>query len=346
MRAARYYGNQDIRVDDVDYPTPDDGEVLIEVAACGICGSDVGMYLHGPMTEGGDHLPYIMGHELGGTVVETAPGVDIETGTEVVLNPLVACEDCRYCDVALYNLCQNLSVIGAQRPGGYAEQVVAPAGNVVPLPDGVTPAMAAVSEPITVAYHGLRQSPLQSGQSAAVIGMGPIGLGLVQLAKDAGASTVFASGHREARRELATQLGADVVIDPREVDPAEAVREELGNGVDVAFEVAGRESAFNDALAVTKAGGHATLLGVFEGDIEFDPMTLVDHQRSINASAAYQTGPLADRDFGAVLEKMASGALDAEALVTSRIDLADIEPRGFEALADSESGEVKVLVQP
>ncbi|MFB6352814.1 MAG: zinc-binding dehydrogenase [Halobacteriales archaeon] len=346
MRSARFYGNQDIRVDEVDEPSPGDGEVLVEVAACGICGSDVGMYLHGPMAEGDDHLPYIMGHEFGGTVVETGPDADVDIGTEVVVNPLVACEDCWCCDRALYNLCRNLTVIGAQRPGAYAERVVAPAGNVVPLPDGVTPTMAAVSEPITVAFHGLRQSPLESGDSVAVVGLGPIGLGLVQLARDAGASTVIASGHREARRELARRYGADVVIDPREADPADVARDEAGRGVDVAFEVAGTESSLNDALAVARAGGHATLLGVFEGDVEFDPMALVNSQRSVNASAAYQTGPLADRDFGAVLEKMAAGTLDAESLVTSRIDLADIVADGFEPLTDSGSGEVKVLVEP
>ena len=346
MRAARYYGNQDVQIDDVDEPSPGEGEVLIDVAACGICGSDLGEYLYGPRHEGDDHLPYTMGHELGGTVVETGPGADVEVGTEIVLNPLVACEDCPRCAEARYNLCQNLTVIGAQRPGGYAEQVVAPATNVIPLPDGLSPELAAVAEPVTVAYHGLLQSPLRPGQSAAVVGMGPIGLGLVQLVKAAGAEPIFASGHREARRALARECGADVVIDPRESDPAEVIHSETDGGVDVAFEVAGSESAINDALKIPKPGGHTTLLGVFKGEVEIDPMDLVNKERSVNASAAYQTGPLADRDFGPVLRKFASGELQPEPLVTSRIDLGDIVDDGFEALADSDSDEVKVLVRP
>ena len=346
MRAARYYGNQDVRIDEVDEPSPGEGEVLIDVAACGICGSDLGEYLYGPRYAGEDHLPYTMGHELGGTVVEAGPGADDDVGTEIVLNPLVACEDCPRCDEAKYNLCENLTVVGAQRPGGYAEKVVAPATNVIPLPEGLSPELAAVAEPVTVAYHGLMQSPLRPGQSCAVVGLGPIGLGLVQLAKAAGAEQVFASGHREARRALAEECGADVVIDPRETDPVELIRSETDGGVDVAFEVAGSESALADALAIPKPGGNATLLGVFKGEVEVDPMLLVNKERSVTASAAYRTGPLADRDFGPVLRKFASGELQPEPLVTSRIDLGDIVDDGFEALADSEGGEVKVLVRP
>lgn len=346
MKAAQYYGNRDVRVDEVAEPSPDVGEVLIEVAACGICGSDLGEYLHGPRYDDDDYLPYIMGHEVGGTVVEAGDDVDIEIGTEIVLNPLVACEECSCCEESKYNLCRDLQVVGAQRPGAYAERVTAPASNVVPLPDGVSPEAAAVSEPVTVAYHAVMQSPLRDRHSVAVIGLGPIGLGLIQLVKAAGAGPIYASGHRKARRELATECGADVVIDPRETDPIEQIRSETDGGVDVAFEMAGQESALNDAIKATKPGGHTTLVGVFEDNVEIDPMDLVNDERSINASAAYRTGPHADRDFGAVLEKFATGAVDHEVLVTSRIDLEDIVDDGFESLANGDSGEVKVLVQP
>ena len=345
MQAARYYGNRDVQIDEVEAPSPGEGEVLIHVAACGICGSDLGEYLHGPRFDD-DHLPYTMGHEVAGTVAETGEGVDVKVGTEVVLSPLVACGDCRCCDEAKYNLCRNLEVIGAQRPGAYAERVTIPAENAVPLPDGVSLELAAVAEPVAVAFHALMQSPLRSGQSVGVIGTGPIGLGLIQLAKAAGAGPIFASGHREARRALAHECGADVVIDPRETDPVERVGTETDGGVDVAFEMAGNESALNDAIKVTKPDGHTTLVGVFKDETRIDPMDLVNHERSINASAAYQTGPLADRDFGAVLRKFASADVDPERLVTSRIDLDDIVDRGFEALASDGSEEVKVLVRP
>lgn len=346
MQAARYYGSQDVRVDDVEPPSPDAGEVVIDVESCGICGSDLHQYLHGSPFDDTDHVPYTMGHELSGTVTEVGEGVDLDVGTAVVLNPLVACGDCWCCDEGTYNLCRNLEVIGAQRRGGYAEQVAAPAENVLPLPDGLSTDLAAVAEPVAVAYHALMESPFRSGQSVCVVGLGPIGLGLVQLARDAGAGPIFASGHREARRDLAHESGADVVIDPRETDPAERVREETEAGVDVAFEVAGRESAFNDAIKATRANGCTTLVGVFEGKSDVDPMDFVDHERTVNASAAYQTGPLADRDFGPVLDKFAAGTVDAELLVTSRVDLDDIVAGGFEALAGGESEEVKVLVKP
>lgn len=346
MRAARYYGNRDVRIDDIEAPSPGPGEVLIDVDACGICGSDLSEYLYGPRRDDDEFLPYTMGHELGGTVAAVGEGVDLDPGTDVGVNPLVACEDCWCCDAGRYNICRNLRVIGAHRQGAYAEQVVAPAGNVIPLPDGLTPEAAAVAEPLTVAYHGLLQSPLRSGHSAVVVGMGPIGLGMIQLAKAAGASPVIASGHREARRQLARECGADVVVDPRETDLAERAAEETEGGVDVSFEVAGNGSALNDAIKATKPSGHTTVLGVYKGPVEIDPMDFVNDERSINGSAAYETGPLADREFGEIYEMLARGELDADPLVTSRIALEDIVDDGFDALADSDSGEVKVLVKP
>ena len=345
MKAARYYGNRDVRIDDVEAPSADAGEVLIDVEACGICGSDLGEYVYGPRRDDDEYLPYTMGHELGGTVAAVGEGVDLDVGTAVGVNPLIACEDCWCCDAGNYNLCRNLQVIGAHRQGGYAEQVVVPAGNVIPLPDDLSPADAAVAEPLTVAYHGLLESPLRPGHSAVIVGMGPIGLGMVQLAKAAGASPVIASGHRESRRRLAAECGADIVVDPRETDLAERVAEETEGGADVSFEVAGNESALVDAITSTKASGHTTVLGVFKGSVEIDPMEFVNHERTINGSAAYETGPRAAEEFGAVYEMLATGELDAELLVTSRIALDDIVD-GFEALADSESGEVKVLVEP
>ncbi|GGN09243.1 zinc-binding dehydrogenase [Halarchaeum nitratireducens] len=345
MRAARYHGNRDVRVEDVAAPEPEADEVVVDVAACGICGSDLAEYSHGPRA-GEASLPYVMGHEFGGTVVEAGADADVDVGTDVVVNPLVACEDCWCCDAGMYNLCRDLTVVGAQRPGAYAERVSAPATNVVPLPDGVSPELAAVAEPFTVAYHGLLQSPIRSGDDVAVVGMGPIGLATVQLARDMGAGSVYASGHREARRALAAEGGADVVVDPRETDFVETVRGDTRGGADVSFDVTGTESGYADAIEAARPGGHTTLVGVFEDEIEADVMAYVSAQRSASGSAAYQTGPRAAEEFGTVLRKFAAGNLDPESLVTSRIDLTDIESEGFEALADGGSGEVKVLVRP
>jgi len=345
MQAARYYGNRDVRIDEIDAPSPEADEVLIDVEACGICRSDVKEYQQGPKFYG-DDLPYAMGHEIGGTVVEAGEDADVPVGTDLVLNPIVACGSCRFCDDAQYHLCQNMSFIGAHRQGGYAELVAAPAENVVPLPDGVSPEMAAVAEPLAVAFHAVTQSTLRLGDSVAVVGLGPIGLGLVQVAKAVGAGSVYASGHRAARRALATESGADLVVDPRETDPVERFSEETDGGVDVAFEVAGNESALNDAIGSTRPGGHTTIVGVFGGDVSIDPMTLVNFERSVNASAGYRGGPHAERDFGSVVELFADGRLDPDPLVTSRIGLGEIVESGFEALSDGESEDVKILVKP
>jgi len=343
MRAARYYGRRDVRIDDVEEPSPAAGEVVLDVAACGICGSEVGVYLRGGRDE---TAPRTMGHEIGGTVVEASEDATLAVGTAVAVNPFIPCRECERCDAGAYNLCRNLRTLDATRPGGYAERVAVPAENVIVLPDGVAPETAAVAEPLAVAYHALSRSPQGPGDAVAVVGLGPIGLGLVQLAALAGAGPIYASGHREARRAIARECGADVVVDPRETDFVELVRAETTGGVDVSFEVAGRESALEDAVAAVRPNGHTTLVGVYDGDVAFDPMALVGAQRTVEGSTAYQMSPLTDADFGPVLRGFASGALSPERLVTARTDIEDIVEAGFEALADGESGAVKVLVEP
>ncbi|MFC6724320.1 zinc-binding dehydrogenase [Halobium palmae] len=138
MRAAQFYGPEDIRLEDIDAPSPEADEILLDVAACGICGSDLHFYEDGFGDRDVDY-PITLGHEVGGTVVEVGEDVEgIEVGADVVLSPHTPCYDCWSCESGLYNLCRNLNATSA-RPGGYAEQVAEKAENAIPLPDGVSP---------------------------------------------------------------------------------------------------------------------------------------------------------------------------------------------------------------
>ncbi|MDJ1434411.1 zinc-binding dehydrogenase [Halostagnicola sp. A-GB9-2] len=343
MRAALFYGTEDMTVEDVDEPTPESGEILVDVSACGICGSDLHFYTEG--LHGDAELPVTLGHEVGGTVIETGDDVDIEVGTDVVLSPHTPCMECWCCEDGLYNLCRNLNATSAQ-PGGYAEKVVESADNAIVLPEGVSPEDAAIAQPVSVGLHAVRESPLGIGDSAMVVGAGPIGLGVIQFAKSTGAGPIYVSEPQESRQEVAREFGADVVIDPTEEDPIERVREETGTGVDVAFEAVGHQATLNQAIESTRANGHTTVIGVFSDDVEISPQSLVSSQRSISGSTSHQLGPRVTKEYNAVLRQLETGELDADKYVTSRIGLEDVVDEGFETLLSEDNEERKILVCP
>lgn len=346
MRAALLYGPEDVRVEDVGEPSPGPGEILVDVAACGICGSDLHFYEEGgmgPETE----LPAFLGHEIGGTVLEVGDDVEnVAAGQDVVLAPHTPCMECWYCEMAMYNLCEDLNAVSAE-PGGYAERVVERAENAVPLPGGVSPEDAAIAQPVSVGQNAVRVSPLGVGDSVAVVGAGPIGLGAIHFAQAAGAGPIYVSEPQDSRREVAVDFGADVVIDPTEEDPVERIREETGRGVDVAFEAVGHGgTTLRQAVESTRAGGHTTVIGVFGDSVDFEPQNLVRRQRTVRGSTSHQLGPRIGEVYGVVLRHLASGELDAGKYVTSRIDLEDVVEDGFEALQDPEREERKILVTP
>ncbi len=344
MQAARFYGERDMRIEEVDEPMPDAGEVLIEVGGCGICGSDLHLYEH-PGERYGDGEPGILGHEVGGTVVGLGEGVDYEVGMDVVVNPHIACEECWCCNKGLYNLCRNLSPT-AVSPGGYTEYVVSPVENLVPVPEGVSPADAAVAQPLSVGQHAVQTSPVGLGDSVAVVGTGPIGLGAVRFAKSAGADPIYVSEPLAARREIAGEIGADVLIDPTETDPVAFIRDETGVGVDITFEAVGSEQTINDAIKMARPEGHAKIIGVFGGEASIEPHDIVRHERTVSGSATHQLGPRVQEEYDVTLQHLADGRLDVDDYVTSRIPLADLVSKGFEKLLAGAEDEVKIVVEP
>jgi (R,R)-butanediol dehydrogenase/meso-butanediol dehydrogenase/diacetyl reductase len=354
MRAARYYGPKDVRIEDVEPDTVGPNDVRVDVDACGICGSDLGEYLGGPITipdephpVTGEQLPITMGHELSGTVAEAGENVDMAVGTPVVMNPIVWCGDCQYCDEGNYRLCTSGGFIGLSGGGGgFSENIVVSSEKIVPIPDSMSLEHAALVEPFTVGVHAVEQSGLRSGDAAAVFGSGPIGLTVVQAAIAAGADPVYVSEPQAARRARATECGADVTIDPLETDPVEQINSEVEGGVDVAFEVAGVEQSVNQALTATRSGGTTTIVSIFEESVEINPNDIVMPEQTVVGTAAYTGGPLSGREFGTTIRKFASGAFDPEPFITSRIALEDIVTDGFEALLDEDREEVKILVEP
>ena len=355
MRAARYHGQGDVRVEDVPAATVGPGEVEVAVEACGICGSDLHEYVAGPMTipgeephpVTGERMPITIGHEFGGVVADVGEGVSVEVGTPVAVNPFISCGECRYCDEGNYQRCVNGGFVGLSGGGGgFSESVVVDEESVVPLPDGLPTEVAALAEPFAVGLHAIRRSDLKLGDSVAVFGAGPIGLTVVQAAKAAGADRVIVSEPRRARRERAADCGADVLVDPGTEDPVSRIDEEVPGGVDVAVEVAGVGPSVEGAIQATRRGGNVTVVSLFEEPIELLPTDIVLGELTVTGTAAYLGGPLAGREFGMTLRNFERGAFDPEPLITSRIGLEEIVEDGFEALLDDESDQVKILVRP
>jgi (R,R)-butanediol dehydrogenase/meso-butanediol dehydrogenase/diacetyl reductase len=356
MKAARFYTSGDIRVETVEPSPVRDTDVRIEIAACGICGSDLIEYQQGPEhtptepnSRTGASIPVPLGHEFSGTITEVGADVDrISVGDRVTVNPNIPCRECRYCEDGQYNVCPNVVAVGFQLgEGGFAESAVVPATQVHRLPDGVSLEAGALVEPFAVGLHAVRRSGLQAGDTVAVFGCGPIGLTAVQAAATAGAKQVLVSEPNDTRRNTARNFGADSCIDPTEEDAVEAIRDATDGGVDVAFEFAGVEPTFNAAVNCTRRGGTVTVGSMSRGEVSTDLNDIVTAERTVVGTYCYGFPPQASRtEFDAVIGSLEAEEIDVNAYITGRIGLDEITASGFERLLEPETDHVKIVVEP
>ncbi|MEM1929262.1 MAG: zinc-dependent alcohol dehydrogenase family protein [Thermofilaceae archaeon] len=285
MKALVLHGVRDLRFEEVPTPEVGEGEVLLRVGACGICGTDIHFY----RGEWRVKTPLIPGHEFSGVVEEVGPGVDwIEEGEHVVAEPNITCGHCYYCRMERRNFyCPNIRAVGVDVAGAFAEYVKVPAANVYSVPRWMSFEEAALVEPIACCVRGLYNVGLEPGDTVAVVGAGPIGLLMVQLAKMWGASRVYAVDLIDRRLSLARQLGADVAINTGREDPVEVLRGDTeGIGVDVAIEAVGSSKAIELAVKLARRGGRVLIFGVApESDVlQLRPFELYDKELMMVAS--------------------------------------------------------------
>lgn len=347
MKAARWHGVKDIRVEDVAEPSPAAGEVKIKVAWTGICGSDLHEYLAGPIfvPVGQDHplshdkAPITMGHEYCGTVTDLGEGVTgLAVGDRVAIEPIFACGGCAACHEGKYNLCDSLGFVGLSGGhGGFAAYSVVPARMVHKMPEALSMEQGALVEPAAVALHAVRLSKIKAGDTAAVFGAGPIGLLVVEALRVAGAAQIHVVEPSEVRRRKALDLGATTATDPMSDDAVALIREATG-GVHVAFEVTGVPQVLAQCINATRHEGQTLIVSIWESDAAFQPNTVVLKERQLQGTIAYRNV------YPAVMELMTQGYFSAGKLVTKRIAIDDIVGEGFEALA-AEKSHVKILVQ-
>jgi L-iditol 2-dehydrogenase len=326
---------------DLTRPDPAPHEVLIRVAACGICGSDV----HGYDGSSGRRIPpIVMGHEAAGVIAALGDNVlDFKIGDRVTFDSTVYCGACPFCLRGEVNLCEHRQVIGVscddyRRAGAFAEYIVVPARILYRLPAAMSFPEAAMLEAVSVALHAVRMSQSSGGETALVIGAGMIGLLTLQAAKTSGFARVFIADIDPTRLKLAQSLGADEVIlgsGPELISAIQAHTD--GLGVDVAFEAVGRNETVAASIDSVRKGGTVVLIGNIAPEVTLPLQKVVTRQICLQGTAA------SAGEYPAAIDHIVSGRIKVKPLITAVAPLEE-GPRWFERLYAREPNLMKVVL--
>jgi (R,R)-butanediol dehydrogenase/meso-butanediol dehydrogenase/diacetyl reductase len=286
--------------------------------------------------------PVTLGHEFAGRVAEVGTGVaGLRPGDRVAVNPCLTCGTCRWCGSGRPNHCARLGTIGLSRDGALAPLVAVPAGSCHVLPPEVSDEAGATVEPLAVTVHARRRGGLRGGERVVILGGGPIGLLMLQVARAGGAAWIAVLEPRQARRGLAQGLGADAVIDPTAADAARAVDELTGGArADVVFECVGSAAAVHTAVRAAGKGGRVVLVGLTPEPVTVNALQLLAHEKEMVGSSAYVD------EFPEAIGLLATGRVRAEPLITGRVALERSVAEGLEALLRPDTAHVKILVTP
>ncbi|KAB1656671.1 2,3-butanediol dehydrogenase [Pseudoclavibacter chungangensis] len=353
MKAARYYGNRDIRIEDIDAPAVEPGTVAIDVAWCGICGTDLHEYLDGPIFVpehghphpiSGESAPITLGHEFSGVVAELGEGVDdLQVGDHVVVEPYIIRDDVDTGPESHdYHLSPDMNFIGlGGRGGGLAERIVVKRRWVHPVSKDVPLDEAALIEPLSVAYHAVERSGVSAGQVALVGGAGPIGA-LTAAVLTALDVTVIVSELSELRRQRVLDAGvAAHAIDPSKVDVVEEVRRLTdGRGADVAFECTSVQPVLDTLVEALRPTGVLVIVSIWGKRAEIDLHKVVMKELDVGGTIAYVNS------HPATIELVESGKIDLKPFITGKIGLDGLVEEGFDTLINRNETAVKILVSP
>ncbi len=331
MRAAVFLGTgKPLELATIPRPEPRSGELLVRVAACGLCHSDLHYLDHGVPTFKAP--PLVLGHEISGTVVRVGEGIDgALLGTAVLLAPVTTCGQCPACRTGRENVCARQRMLGNTVDGGFAEFVVAPSRDAFPIPPEVpTEEACVIADALTTAFHAVtRRARIEPGETVVVYGCGGLGLNVVQVSALVGAR-VIAIDIDPRKLALATELGASLTIDAREGDPAKRVRKETDGGADAAIEAIGLPKTQEQALASLRTGGRLVLLGYAA-----EPMSLPGGRLTYRELTVIGTLGCRPVDFPVVLDLVKRQRLTLSGLVSHRHTLDGINA-GFDALRRGE----------
>lgn len=344
MRALVFAGPGEVSVEEVPTPTAGPGELLLDVGANTVCGTDVRI-IRGEKTAGIDR-GVVLGHEVAGRIADVGEGVSgYAVGDLVGLAPVVTCGTCHACTRGMEQVCPNASIVGYRIDGGLAERMVVPAhavarGNVVRAPREVPVEHLSLAEPLSCCLSAHRTYRVELGDTVVILGAGPIGLIHTQLALRAGARRVIVSDPAAQRRAIAESFGA-TTVDPTTVDLGDHVRDATdGIGADVAVVCIGMPGLLADALGIVRLGGRVNAFAGFPSGAtaEIDPNLI--HYRELTVTGAANSRR---SDYRDAVQLIADGAIDVGRLVTHRFPL----DQAVEAIEASASGDgIKVAVMP
>ena len=341
MLAARLVkAGEPLRLEELPVPEPASDEILVKVAACGLCGTDLHLAVAGDIPV--ERMPITLGHEGAGVVA--AAGRDARTlreGDRVVLFPAAYCGACRFCLQGRHSLCDRSKVYGMARDGALAEYVVAPERSAIRLPDAVPFEIGAiVTDGVATPFHALRsRGRLRAGETVAVFGCGGLGTHAILLARMMGAAHIAAVDVDEKALARARVLGADIAIDMRQGEPAKAIRAAFGRGADLALEFVGLPETVEAAVRSLDKTGRAVIAGVGMGRPALPPLiAFVGREQSV-------LGSFGMADIEDLLALVAAGRLDLSASVSARYRLAEANA-ALQHLASKREGVVRVVVLP
>ena len=343
MKALLLSEYKHLAVADLPTPVPGPGEVLVRVAACGICGSDV----HGYDGSSGRRIPpIVMGHEAAGVVAVVGEGVAAyRAGDRVTFDSTVYCGECEFCRRGEVNLCDQRQVVGVscgdyRRAGAFAEYVTVPERILYRLSNDLSFSDAAMLEAVSVAIHAVRVAGVKGGETALVIGAGMIGLLILQTAKASGCSRVFVADVDASRLEMARSLGADAVIDSSRESLTTRIQQlTKGRGVDVALEAVGRPEPVTAAIDCTRKGGTVALVGNIAPEVPIPLQKVVTRQIRLQGSCA------SSGEYPQAMQWMAEGKIKVAPLITAVAPLEE-GPAWFARLYAREPNLMKVVLDP
>lgn len=343
MKAAVLHARRDIRCEDV--PTPGIGceDVLIKVRACGICGSDV------PRVWGGavHFYPIILGHEISGEVVEVGEKVEgLFIGDKVAVIPLIPCFTCPACQEGRYSSCRDYSFIGSRVNGGLAEFVSVPKGNVINLPKKVSFEEGALLEPASVALYALMRGGFRPGERIAILGLGTIGMLVLEWAKIFGAEAIFCSDIVEEKLEIARKLGADHCVNSTKQDIKEIIFDSSNEGVDLVVEVVGIPTTQVQSLEMVRPRGRIVYVGTPHGSVKFSPEQfegIVRREVNIAGSWMSYSPPFPGRAWTLSSHFLGNRRIKADMLISHRFNIDRIKD-AFEVMVDNSGFSEKIMI--
>jgi (R,R)-butanediol dehydrogenase / meso-butanediol dehydrogenase / diacetyl reductase len=352
MKAAVWHGRQDVRIERVeDPPDPPAGQLQVEVAWCGICGTDLHEYMGGPVYIPQDaphpltsvRAPVLIGHEMSGTVIAVGRDVqDFSVGDRVVACPIIGCQRCRWCRSGSMAQCDQVAFLGTSWWGGaLSERLNLYAYQCYHLPDAISDEVGALVEPFSATVRAVTTGQIGPEDNVAIVGAGPIGLMALMAANLRGAKRVVAVEVAQRRKDTAKKLGATEVIDPATEDAEKrALALTEGEGFDVVMECAGQPMTAQLAGKLTRTRGRLIVMGVFEKPAPLDLTDLVFREKTVSGSmSGYGL-------YDETIRMMTDERFKGEELITGRIALEDLVDKGYHGLLYEKENNVKTLVSP